>query len=82
MNFRNCTTSLKDCVPLLANYAALKAQFDWLTDGGITRLVQQNLGSKLRDLEMYIRLILCYYTSQSIFLHLSMVRYGSKHGEV
>jgi len=54
-NFRNCTTSLKECVPLLTSYAALKAQFDWLTDGGISRLVDQNLGPKLKDLELYIR---------------------------
>jgi hypothetical protein len=42
-------------VPLLANYDVLKSQFDWLTDGGISRLVEQNLGRQLEHLELFLR---------------------------
>jgi hypothetical protein len=45
-------------VPLLASYNALKIQFDWLTDGGISRLVDQNLGRQLNHLELFLRYLL------------------------
>jgi hypothetical protein len=54
---RNCPheTALKDWVPVLASYDVLKSQFDWLTDGGISRLVEQNLGRQLEHLELFLR---------------------------
>jgi hypothetical protein len=51
----NCTTILKDAVPLLTTYESLKIQFDWLTDGGISHVVEQNLARQLAQLEMYLR---------------------------
>jgi hypothetical protein len=42
-------------VPLLATYESLKSQFDWLTDGGISRIVEENLGRQLKQLEMFLR---------------------------
>jgi hypothetical protein len=53
--FRNYTTTLKAEVPLLATYESLKSQFDWLTDGGISRLVEENLSRQISDLELYLR---------------------------
>jgi hypothetical protein len=53
--FRNCKTTLRDCVPVLGNFKALKAQFDWIVDGEVSHLVKKNLGSELRNLEMYLR---------------------------
>ncbi len=63
LNCRNCTTSLKECVPVLTSYSALKSQFDWVTDGAISHLVDENLPRELRHLEMYIRyrLIFIYF---------------------
>jgi hypothetical protein len=52
---RNCTTALKECVPILATYEALKSQFDWLSDGGVSKLVDQNLPIELGRMEMYVR---------------------------
>jgi hypothetical protein len=57
MIYRNCTNSLKDCVPLLTRYEALKDQFDWITDGSISHLVDENLPHVLSHLEMYLRLV-------------------------
>lgn len=37
------------------SYETLKAQFDWLTDGGISRVVEANLPRELVHLEMYLR---------------------------
>jgi hypothetical protein len=54
-NFRNYTTTLKDAVPLITTYEGLKSQFDWLTDGGISRLVESNLGRQIKQLEMFLR---------------------------
>jgi hypothetical protein len=47
---------LKTCVPVLTSYQALKSQFDWLTDGSISHLVEENLPRELKHLEMYLRL--------------------------
>jgi hypothetical protein len=55
LNFRNYTTTLKDAVPLITTYEGLKSQFDWLTDGGISRLVESNLGRQIKQLEMFLR---------------------------
>jgi len=52
---RNCTKALKECVPVLATYEALKSHFDWLTDGGVSKLVDQNLPIELGRMEMYVR---------------------------
>jgi hypothetical protein len=55
LNFRNCNARLKEHVPLLATYEALQTQFNWLTDGGISGLVQQNLARELGHLELFLR---------------------------
>ena len=52
---RNCTTTLLKTVPVLASYEALKSQFDWLTDGSVSHLVEENLGRELSHLELYLR---------------------------
>jgi hypothetical protein len=39
----------------LTSYEALKAQFDWLTDGGISQSVQENLGRAIKNLELFLR---------------------------
>lgn len=53
---RDCTTSLKEAVPLLTTYEPLKMQFNWLTNGdGISALVEENLGKHLNYLELYLR---------------------------
>jgi hypothetical protein len=54
-NFRNYTTTLKEEVPLLATYESLKIQFDWITDGGISRVVEENLSRQIEHLELYLR---------------------------
>ncbi len=54
-NCRNCTGSLKECVPVLTTYDALKSQFDWVTDGGVSHLVDENLPRELVNLELYLR---------------------------
>jgi hypothetical protein len=46
---------MKDYVPLLTSYDALKSQFDWLTNGGISRVVEKNLGRQLKHLELFLR---------------------------
>ena len=48
---------LKAAVPALSNRNALKAQFDWLTDGGIGRNIFNNLAHKLRNLELFLRYV-------------------------
>jgi hypothetical protein len=53
--FRKCTTSLKSCVPTLASYDALKDQFNWLIDGEITHLVEENLLPEIANMELYLR---------------------------
>jgi hypothetical protein len=55
LNFRNCPGLMKDHVPLLTSYDALKSQFDWLTNGGISRVVEKNLGRQLKHLELFLR---------------------------
>ncbi len=55
LNFRNCPGLMKDYVPLLTSYEALKSQFDWLTNGGISRVVEKNLGRQLKHLELFLR---------------------------
>jgi hypothetical protein len=55
LNFRNCNVGLKERVPLLTTYEALQSQFNWLTDGGICGLVQQNLARELGHLELFLR---------------------------
>jgi hypothetical protein len=40
---------------LLATYEGLQTQFNWLTDGGISGLVQQNLARELGNLELFLR---------------------------
>jgi hypothetical protein len=52
---RNCTTALKECVPILATYEALKSQFDWLSEGSVSKLIDQNLPIELGRMEMYVR---------------------------
>ncbi len=52
---RNYTTTLKDAVPLITTYEGLKSQFDWLRDGGISRLVESNLGRQIKQLEIFLR---------------------------
>jgi hypothetical protein len=37
------------------NFEKLKAQFDWLTNGGISMIVDKNLPRELVHLEMYLR---------------------------
>jgi hypothetical protein len=49
-------------VPLLTNFEQLKAQFDWLTDGGISHIVEKNLPRELVNLEMYLR----YFTGETL----------------
>jgi hypothetical protein len=55
LNFRNCPGLMKDYVPLLTSYDTLKSQFDWLTNGGISRVVEKNLGRQLKHLELFLR---------------------------
>jgi hypothetical protein len=52
---RKCTTTLRDCVPTLTNFGALKMQFDWLTDGQIFHLIEKNLGRELKNMELFLR---------------------------
>ena len=51
-------TTLKEGVPVLVSKAALKAQFDWLTDGGIGSNIGNNLSTELKNLEMFLRYVL------------------------
>ncbi len=54
--FRECTTTLRDCVPLLMNYDVLRSQFEWLINGdSIETDVQDNLGTQLTVLEKFLR---------------------------
>jgi hypothetical protein len=54
--FRECTTTLRDCVPLLMNYDVLRSQFEWLINGDtIVTHVQDNLGTQLTVLEKFLR---------------------------
>jgi hypothetical protein len=54
--FRECTTTLRDCVPLLMNYDVLRSQFEWLINGdSIETHVQDNLGTQLTVLEKFLR---------------------------
>ena len=62
-NFRNYTTTLKEEVPLLATYESLKIQFDWITDGGISRVVEENLSRQIEHLELYLRWIFFVFCS-------------------
>jgi hypothetical protein len=39
----------------LTTYDALKSQFDWVTDGGVSHLVDENLPRELVNLELYLR---------------------------
>ena len=54
--FRECTTTLRDCVPLLMNYDVLRSQFEWLINGdSIETHVHDNLGTQLTVLEKFLR---------------------------
>ncbi len=66
VNFRNYTTTLKEEVPLMASYEALKIQFDWLTDGGISRIVEANLARTIEHLELYLRYFVCVINQHTI----------------
>ena len=47
---------LKEAVPLLTTYEALKLHYDWLSLGkGISHILQKNLGDQLKNLELYLR---------------------------
>ena len=54
-NFSICTTSLKTGVPALTTYEALRSQFNWLVDGEVSHLIEQNLVPELENMEMYLR---------------------------
>jgi len=55
-DFRECTTTLRDCVPLLMNYDVLRSQFEWLINGdSIIENVHDNLGMHLNVLEQFLR---------------------------
>ena len=45
-------------MPALATRGALKAQFDWLTDGGIGSNISENLGHELKNIETFLRYVL------------------------
>ena len=54
--FRECRATLKEAVPLLTTYEALKTHFDWLSLGkGISHITEENLGEQLKNLELYLR---------------------------
>jgi hypothetical protein len=57
--YRTANSALKDVpvVPVLADYKALKSQFDWLFNGGVSHLIFQNLGRELENLELFLRLV-------------------------
>jgi hypothetical protein len=46
---------LRDSVPSLTSLSALKAQFDWLTDGGVRTNIVDNLGPELINMELFLR---------------------------
>jgi hypothetical protein len=46
---------LRECVPILSSFKALKAQFDWICDGEVSSLIEKNLGHELQNLEKYLR---------------------------
>jgi hypothetical protein len=58
--FRTSKATLKETVPELATFDALKAHFDWLVDGQISLIVQKNLGNELKNLELYLRSVINY----------------------
>jgi hypothetical protein len=46
---------LKTGVPALANIDTLRLHFNWLCDGGISHLVQENLVREIDNMELYLR---------------------------
>jgi hypothetical protein len=52
---RTSVNTLKETAPQLANYDHLKAHFDWLFDGDISQIVNNNLGKEIKHMEMFLR---------------------------
>jgi hypothetical protein len=52
---RTSVNPLKETPPQLANYDHLKAHFDWLFDGNISQIVNNNLGKEIKHMEMFLR---------------------------
>ena len=48
-------STIKEAVPELNNKELLKSQFDWLGDGEITELVNNNLGIEIQNMETFLR---------------------------
>jgi hypothetical protein len=55
ISHRTAKCCLRDAVPILKAYGALKSQFDWLVDGSVSHLINENLPRELQNLELYLR---------------------------
>jgi hypothetical protein len=54
---RTSKTALRETIPILGDYKALKSHCDWLFDGEISLLIFQNLAAELENLELFLRLV-------------------------